>query len=189
MIAQLPEELVATIADSPAAERARLGDLLPKVYHELRDLARTMLNQERQDHTLQATALVHEAYLRLVRARSPAVRSRADFMRLAATVMRHILMDHARRRNRIKRGGNSARVPLHDTLAMFEEHAVDLVALDDALRGLAKMNPRQCHIVEMRFFAGLTIVEIAEILGVSSRSVDDLWRHARAWLLRELTAE
>ena len=110
-------------------------------------------------------------------------------MRLAATVMRHILMDHARRRNRIKRGGNSARVPLHDTLAMFEEHAVDLVALDDALRGLAKMNPRQCHIVEMRFFAGLTIVEIAEILGVSSRSVDDLWRHARAWLLRELTAE
>jgi RNA polymerase sigma factor (TIGR02999 family) len=171
-----------------AGDRDAIAELAPLVYNELHALAAHYLRHERNDHTLQPTALVNEAWLRLASREDPRWENRRHFYRAAAIVMRSILVNHARDRRRLKRGGQSKRVPLDDALLAFEDRAVDLIALDDALTKLALLDPRQIDIVELRFFAGLTIKETAETLGVSPRTVDADWSLARSWLQREMSA-
>lgn len=173
-------------------ERASSGDsraadsLLPLVYGELRAHAERLMQQERIDHTLQATALVHEAYLRLVDQTRVEFNSRGHFFAIAARAIRQILVDHARTRGRAKRGGGAAPVPLDEGLVSAYEKSTDLLALDEALEKLAATHPRPAKIVEMRFFAGLTIDETAVVLGTSTATVEREWRFARAWLFRAL---
>jgi len=159
------------------------------VYVDLRRMARAQLAGERRGHTLEPTALVHEVYLRLSRERRVAWRSRAHFFGSCARMMRRILVDHARRRRADKRSGaTTLRVPeLSERLAASVADTVDLIALDRALQCLEALSPRQCRIVEMKFFAGLSIEETAEVLGIASRTVKLDWTKARAWLHHELT--
>lgn len=166
--------------DREAAER-----LMERVYDELRRLARRRLSGERAGHTLQPTALVHEAYMKLAGQRVD-WRSRAHFFALAATAMRRILVSHARKRRAAKRGGGALTLTLDEGLAGGGERDLDLLALDRALAGLAALDPRQARIVELRYFAGLTIEETAEAVGVSPATVKLDWQMARAWLHREL---
>ncbi len=160
--------------------------LMPLVYDELRALAESYLAHERPDHTLQATALVHDAYVRLVKQEEVEWQNRAHFFAVAAQAIRRILVDHARGHQRIKRGGSRQRVRLEEDVALVSERDLDLVALDEALNRLAALNERQARIVELRFFGGLTLKEVAEIVGVSARTVDGDWSMARAWLRRAL---
>lgn len=171
-----------------AGERAAVDQLFRLVYQELRRLAAGFLRRERGDHTLQTTALVHEAFLRLVDQAPASDRDRGHFLGIAARAMRQILVDHARRRNRLKRGGQYGRVPLDSTLMLVEESmgGIDLEALDDALCRLAQINPRAGQSVELRFFAGLTAPQTAEALGCSVTTVEREWRYARAWLYQQL---
>lgn len=168
-------------------DRAALDELLPVVYDQLRQLADGYLRRERSDHTLQPTALVHEAYLRLVDQKNVDWRNRAQFFGLAAQMMRRILVNYAHDRHAAKRGGHAPRLSLDEAVSFFEECDVDLVALDDALRGLEALDPAQNRIVELRFFGGLTIDETAEVLGVSASTVKREWSMAKAWLHRELS--
>ena len=160
--------------------------LMPLVYEELRKLARNYLQRERSDHTLQATGLVHEAYLRLVDQSSMSWQNRAHFFAVAAQVMRRILVDYARSHRAAKRGGDREKIEFDEALAPSDEKAVDLIALDDALQDLGKFDPRQSRIVELRFFGGLTNEEIGEVLAVSPRTIKREWRLAKAWLRREI---
>lgn len=164
-----------------------LDQLTPIVYDELRRLARHYLRGERQDHSLQTTALVHEAYLRLVDHTRMEWQDRAHFFAVSAQVMRRILVDHARRRN-VKRGRGLRRVSLEAATLIGGDRPTDLVALDDALTSLAERDPRKAQVVEMRFFGGLSVEESAEVLGVSSVTVMREWRTAKAWLYRELAS-
>jgi RNA polymerase sigma factor (TIGR02999 family) len=166
-----------------------LDKLMPLVYDELRRLAGHYLRRERPGHTLQTTALVHEAYLRLVDQTNVRWQDRAHFFGIAANLMRRILVDHARSHHATKRGGTRCKLPLDEAVNLFEKQDVDLVALDDALINLAVIDPQQSRIVELRFFGGLTIEETAEALGVSSAAVFYEWSLARAWLHRELSKE
>jgi RNA polymerase sigma factor (TIGR02999 family) len=161
-------------------------EALPLLYEELRRLAQGFLRRERRDHTLQATALVHEAYLRLVRQRSAGFQNRAEFFSAAAQIMRRVLTDHARGRNRQKRGGGAMRRTLDTAVAELEDRTGDLVALDEALKRLSAVDPRKARLVELRFFAGLTMEEAAGILGVSLRSAERDWTVARDWLRGQL---
>ncbi len=161
-------------------------DLMPLVYDELRQIARGYLQRERGDHTLQATGLVHEAYLRLVDQTATSWKNRAHFFGVAAKVMRRILVDHARRARAGKRGGDWDKLELNEGLLAAPARSVDLVALDEALEGLARLDPRQSQVVELRFFGGLTTEEAGEVLDVSPRTVKREWRIAKAWLRREL---
>ena len=176
-------------------ERASRGDdsairrLMPLVYGELRALAESYLRQERPDHTLQATALVHEAYVRLIKQEDVDWQNRAHFFGLAAQAIRRILVDHARHHNRAKRGGGLQRVRLEENVALPSQEEVDLIALDDALGRLKDFNERAARVVELRFFGGLSRKEVAEFLGLSLRTIGDDWRLARAWLRRELAEE
>lgn len=159
--------------------------LLPLVYEELRQLAAQKMAQENPGQTLQATALVHEAYLRLVGSESqPAYRDRGHFFAAAATAMRRILIDNARRKRADKRGGNSARVPLDDLAAATPDG--ELLALEDALQKLAANDPLKAQLVEMRYFAGMTVDQAALVLGISASTADRHWTYARAWLQAEL---
>ncbi len=167
--------------DSSAASR-----LFPLVYDELRALAAAQMRRERPDHTLQPTALVHEAFLRLIEQTNVDWKNRAHFFAVAAQAIRRILIDHARKHNAQKRGGDFARVPLEDAAPENRGRTLDLVALDDALERLAERSSRQAQIVEMRYFGGLTGEEVAHVLGVSRTTVADEWAIARAWLLKEL---
>jgi RNA polymerase sigma factor (TIGR02999 family) len=160
---------------------------MPVVYRQLRELAAHYLRQERGDHTLQPTALVHEAYLRLAGVRRMAFRSRAHFYGAAAQAMRRILVDHARERRALKRGGPEPnRVPFEEALAVTAEDRFDLVALDEALSALERLAPDRARVVELRYFAGLSIEETADCLGVSPATVKRYWEFARAWLYRRL---
>jgi RNA polymerase sigma-70 factor (ECF subfamily) len=161
--------------------------LIPLVYEELRRLARQYLQRERPDHTLQATGLVHEAYLRLVDQTTRTWQNRAHFFGVAAQVMRRILVDYARSHRAAKRGGTWDKIAFDEALAPLAERSIDLIALDDALKDLLTFDPRQSQIVELRFFGGLTNEEIGEVLGVSSTTVKREWRIAKAWLRREIT--
>ncbi len=167
-------------------DRGALDRLLPAVYDELRRLARSQLRRERQDHTLLATGLVHEAYLKLVDQAQVEWQGRAHFFAVAARAMRQVLVDYARKRSTEKRGGDRVRTTLGDkglgTALSFEE----LVALDEALTRLAELDKRLPRVVELRFFAGLKEKEIAEALGTSERTVQREWARARAWLYKEL---
>ncbi len=160
--------------------------LIPAVYDELRRLAGSYMRRERVDHTLQATALVHEAYLKLVEQRSVNWQSRAHFFGVAAQLMRRILIDHARGHSRQKRGGDEQKVSLDEALIFSEQQADELLAVDDSLNQLAKIDPRQAKVVEMRFFGGLSIEEAAEVLGVSPKTVKRDWSVAKAWLYADL---
>ena len=168
--------------DKKAPER-----LMPLVYDELRRLARIFLAKERGAHTLQPTALVHEAYLRLVDQTRVNWQNRAHFYGIAASMMRRVLIDHARAHATEKRGGAMIRLSIDDVQIPLEQRAAGLLALDEALERLAQMDERKCKVVEMRFFAGLSDEEIAEVLGVTTRTVLRDWKTARLWLYRELS--
>jgi len=168
-------------------DRGALEKLMPLVYDELRRLANDYLRRQRPNHTLQATALVHEAYLRLVDQTNVRWQNRAHFFGIAANLMRNILVDYARSHHAAKRGGGQRNLPLAEAAAPSQERAVDLVALDDALTTLVAIDPRQSRMIELRFFGGLSMEEIAEVLGVSSITVKREWCMAKAWLRRELT--
>jgi RNA polymerase sigma-70 factor (ECF subfamily) len=166
----------------PGAETRLLG----LVYRELRRIARQCLRNERPDHTLQPTALVHEAYLRLAGAGGVDWQNRAHFFAVSANTMRRILVDYARNRNARKRGGPAVRLDIPEALMVSEQRSEQVLQLDEALSRLAEFDPRQSKIVELRFFGGLTEEEIAEVLGVSARTVKRDWSMARAWLLGEM---
>ena len=160
--------------------------LLPLVYEELRALAGNYMRQERGGHTLQATALTHECYLRLRGKAQVSWQNRAHFLAVAAQAMRRILVDHARGKRRKKRGGDLERTGLDQIAAPGGGPDLDLLALDDALGKLAETEPRKCRVVELLYFGGLTGAEAAEVIGVTSRTVERDWQFARAWLLREI---
>ena len=168
-------------------DRFALDELVPIVHQELRRLARLQLRGERSNHTLQTTALVNEAFIRLVDLRRIRWQDRAHFLSLSARLMRRILVDHARSRNYQKRGGGAVNVTLDDVLVASPERGADLVALDDALEGLARVDPRKSQVVELRFFGGLSVEETAEALKVSPETVLRDWRLAKVWLLREVS--
>ena len=163
--------------------------LLPVVYDELRKLAAGYLKNERPGHTLQATALVHEAYIRLVDWERVSWQKRAHFFAVAAQVMRNILVDHARRKRSEIHGGNLQKLALDEAISFSQSQEVDLVDLDDALQDLEKLDERQAKIVELRFFAGLTIEETAHAIGVSTMTISREWNFAKAWLYRRLNNE
>ena len=169
-------------------DESALKNLLPLVYDELRRLARHYLQSERTDHTLQSTALVHEAYLRLVAQDPLRVESRAHFFGIAARLMRQILVDHARERGAAKRGGG-CRITLDESAAFPQKQDLDLVALNDALNQLSRIDEQQAQIVELRFFAGLSIEDTSQVLKISPATVKRNWAHARLWLHRELSRE
>lgn len=171
----------ASSGDPDAADR-----LLPIVYDELRDLAEGYLRRERADHTLQATALVHEAYLKMVGQTSASFNDRQHFFAIAATAMRRILVNHAKGKKRIKRGGGQRAMALDEAAAVFDDRAIDLVALDEALDRLTQMDPVQSRLVELRFFGGLSAEDAAELLDMSLRTAHREWAAARAWLRGEI---
>jgi RNA polymerase sigma factor (TIGR02999 family) len=168
-------------------DRFALDELLPIVHQELRRLARLQMRGERNNHTLQTTALVNEAFIRLVDLRRIRWQDRAHFLALSARLMRRILVDHARSRNYQKRGGGATSVTLDDTLLASPERGTDLVALDDALQDLARVDRRKSEVVELRFFGGLSVEETAEALKISAETVSRDWRLAKVWLLREVS--
>jgi len=184
--------IVAGFAEDAARRKASAADLMPLVYDELRSLARGFMRRERRDHTLQPTALVHEAYIRLVDQSRVEWRCQTHFRAVGARVMRRILVDHARKHRSAKRGGDWQRVTLGESLLRTSDPELDLagiLTLNAALDRLRELDARQSRIVELRFFGGLRNDEIAEVLGVSKRTVEGDWAHGRAWLLRELTQE
>jgi RNA polymerase sigma factor (TIGR02999 family) len=160
--------------------------LFALVYDELRSLASSYMQHERADHTLQTTALVNEAYVRLVGHKDKLPENRLHFFAVAAKVMRQILIDHARTRHYEKRGGKTVKISLDEAMILSDERAADLVALDEALKSLATIDARKSHVVELRFFGGMTIEEAAEFLGVSFNTVVRDWEMARAWLYRNI---
>lgn len=182
-------EVTRLLADLEAGQPGAETELLPLVYAELRRVAAGYMRRERPGHTLQATALVHEAYIQLVDQTRVTWRNRAHFFAVAAQIMRRILVDHARAHRAQKRGGDARKLTLEEAIGVFGARDVALEALDDALSTLAQLDPRQGRIVELRFFGGLTIDETAEVLGVSAPTVEREWRMARAWLHSQLAAE
>ncbi|GMU82659.1 MAG: sigma-70 family RNA polymerase sigma factor [Phycisphaerales bacterium] len=174
------------LADLGRGDRAAAGQLLPLVYEQLRALASSYFRGQRADHTLQPTALVHEAYMKLVNQTSAQWNDRAHFFAVAARAMRQVLVNHALAANADKRGGGRTRILLADDLAPTPESEFDPIALDDALTRLGKMDERKAKVVELRFFSGLAVDEVAHVLGVSKSTVEADWRLARAWLSKEL---
>jgi RNA polymerase sigma factor (TIGR02999 family) len=169
-------------------DKTALDELMPVVYDELRRLAQNYLSRERPGHTLQTTALVHEAYLRLVDQKSVNWQNRAQFFGIAAQMMRRILINHARERNAKKRQGHATKVSLDDAVSLFEKRELDLMALDEALNGLSALDTQQTRIVELRFFGGLTIDEVSEVLGISPATTKREWESAKLWLRRQLSS-
>lgn len=184
-----PREVTQLLLAWSQGEQTALDQLTPLVYDELRRVARRYMARESAGQTLQTTALVHEAYLRLIDVRSVEWQSRAHFFAIAAQLMRQILVDFARRHRQLKRGGQAQRVSLEEALIVSRERSPDLVALDEALTELARLDPRQARVVELRFFGGLTEEEVAEVLKISPRTVRGDWGMAKVWLLRELSRD
>lgn len=170
-----------------SGDEAALAELTPIVYAELRRLAKRHMRTERQDHTLQTTALINEAYLRLVDQKSVEWKDRSHFFAVSAQIMRHILVDHARKRQSDKRGAGAQKLPLDDATLQSQRKARELIALDEALNDLATMDARQSRVVELRFFGGLTVEETAEVLEISPITVKRDWRTAKAWLRGAIT--
>ena len=183
----IPQDLTGQIQSAQAGDAAALNALLPMVYDELRRIARSQLDREAPGHTLQPTALVHEAYLRLLGQHSVDWRNRAYFFSLAASMMRRVLVNHARDRQAQKRGDGALRITL-SALDDVAADTIDLLGLDDALSALAQLDERQANVVELKFFGGLEAVEIASLLNVSEGTVRRDWALARMWLGRELGA-
>jgi len=181
-----PGHATQLLVHSTAGDAAALNKLIPLVYAELRRIAARVLRQERPDHSLNTTALVHEAYLRLVDQRQVRWQERSHFFGVAAQMMRRVLVDHARRRAAAKRGGAQGRVDLKDQAMVSGAGTFDLIALDEALCQLATFDPRQSQIVEVRFFGGLTIEATAEALRISPATVKREWVAAKTWLRRQV---
>ncbi len=186
VMAALPNEVTQLLIDWSKGDKAALDELIPLVHAELRRLARHYMAQENSGHTLQTSALINEAYIRLVDQQYMPWQNRAHFFGVAAQVMRHILIDHARSHCYAKRGGGARKVPLDEAMIVNDKRAEELVALDDALKDLATMDPRKSQIIELRFFGGLSIEETAEALKISPITVTREWRAAKAWLRREM---
>ncbi len=182
-------EVTALLDAWSDGDPAALAELMPLVYDELKRIARREFTRECQGHTLQPTAVVNEAYMRLKGQRNVRWHSRSEFFAVAAKLIRRVLVDHARRRKRLKRGGDVPKVPLDEVLGLAESRAPDLIALDDALEGLRELAPRQSRIVELRIFAGLTLEDVAGALGVSRATVHRDWNAALLWLRRELSCD
>jgi RNA polymerase sigma factor (TIGR02999 family) len=168
-------------------DREVLDKLVPVVYEELRRQAARYLKRERPGHTLQTTALIHEAYIRLIDQKNVHWQNRAHFYAISAKLMRRILVDHARSRQAAKRGGSDIKLPLEEAMITPEGREVDIVALDEALERLAAIDPQQSRVVELKFFSGMSVEETAEVLGVSTRTVKRDWNVAKAWLRREIS--
>ena len=184
-----PQEITRLLADWHAGDAEALERLAPLVYGELRRIARRQMGREREGHTLQATALVNEAYLRLAGGDRLALHDRAHFYAVCAQVMRHVLVDHARAHARDKRGGGAAHVPLDEAVFAAVGGSAEVVALDEALRGLEEVDPQKARVVALRYFAGLSIEETAEVLGISPTTVRREWRRAKAWLYRAIAED
>jgi RNA polymerase sigma factor (TIGR02999 family) len=185
MALEVPE-ITKLLQDWKNGDREAFNRLMPIVYDELRRAARNYMRRERTDHSLQATALVNEVYLRLVDVTRVEWRDRAHFFAIAASMMRRILLDAARTRAAAKRGGGDLRITLDEELLAASNQAAELIAIDDALETLQKLDPRKAQMIELRFFGGLSIEETAEVLGISPQSVKRDWKLARAWLLQEI---
>jgi RNA polymerase sigma factor (TIGR02999 family) len=181
------QQVTRLLMDWSNGDQSALEQLTPLVYSELRRLAGRYLRKERPDHTLQSTALVHEAFIRLIDQKSVKWQNRAHFFGVAAQMIRRILVDHARNRHASKRGSGAPRLSLDEAIALPDRKDLDLVALDDALNSLAKIDPQQARIVELRFFTGLTVEETAEVLGISPATVKRDWVTAKAWLYRDIS--
>ena len=176
------QDFTQLLNKAQTGDKSALDELLPLVYNELRRIAENQLRHEREDHTLQATALVHEAYLRLIEQRDVDWGNRLHFFSIAAEMMRRILVNYAIQRNAKKRGDGMTRIALDEAVSFSDEKDFDLVALDDALKQLAAYDETQARIVELRFFGGLTIEETADALNISDSTVKREWRMAKAWL-------
>ena len=182
------DELTAVLAAHAQGTTVAVDRLLPLVYRELRDLAAELMRRERREHTLTPTAVVHEAYLRLVDNTRIDWKGRAHFLAIAAKEMRQVLVRHALNRKAQKRGGTATRITLDDGVAVTPARTIDILALNEALDQLAELSPRQSRVFELRALAGMSVAETAFILEVSERTVKEDWRAARAWLARELTS-
>jgi len=181
------QEVTQLLVDWRNGNQAALDQLMPLVYDELRRLAKRYMNRENPGHTLQTTALVNEAYLRLIDQGNVEWQNRAHFFAIAAQIMRHLLVDHARSQHFAKRGGGAHQVSLDEALVVTEGREADLLALDEALDRLAAFDRRKSQIVELRYFGGLSTEETAEVLGVSEITIKREWLKAKAWLYRELS--
>jgi len=188
-MSQAPQNVTQLLIGWGQGDKEALDRLVPIVYDELRRQAARYLRHERAGHTLQTTALIHEAYLRLIDQKNVHWQNRAHFFGIAAQLMRRILVDHARTRKRAKRGGSDMRVPLEDAVAIARAPQLDVVALDEALNRLAEIDEQQGKIVELRFFSGLTVEETAEVLGISPATVKRDWSMAKAWLHSEISSD
>jgi RNA polymerase sigma factor (TIGR02999 family) len=182
----LPREITQLLLAWRNGDSSALDKLMPLVYEELRGLAKHYMAAERPGHTLQTTALINEAYLRLIDHKEMRWQNRAHFFGVAAQAMRRVLVDHARTRDAAKRGGGTPKASLEDA-AVIPERSVDLIALDEALNDLATLDPRKSRMVELRYFGGLSVEETAEVLGVSPVTVMRDWSAAKAWLLRAIS--
>jgi RNA polymerase sigma-70 factor, ECF subfamily len=187
MMAPSPQGVTELLKAWSNGEQEALKQLMPLVYNELHRLAHRYMGRERHGHTLQSTALVHEAYNRLINLKDMSWQNRAHFFGVSAQMMRRILVDYARSRRFSKRGGEWRQVPLNEAVVVFRDQRTDIVALDDALRDLADIDPRKARVVELRFFGGLSSKETAEVLHVSAETVLRDWRLAKVWLLRQLS--
>ena len=181
-----PQDLTQLLVDWSNGDPSAADKLFPLVYGELKRMARRYLRKENPGHTLQTTALVNEAYLRLVDQKRVQWQNRTQFYGIAARMMRRILVDHARSHARLRRGGQVRKIDLDDIATLADERAAELIALDEALDGLAKLDERRCQVVEMRFFGGLSNSEIATVLKIAPNTVMRDWNMARAWHYREI---
>jgi RNA polymerase sigma-70 factor (ECF subfamily) len=184
-----PKEITQLLLSWSKGDQSALDQLIPLVYPELRRMARVYMGRENSGHTLQTSALINEAYLRLVHQQAVEWQDRAHFFAVAAQIMRHILVDHARKYRRQKRGGGTEHVPLDDVAVVCDERAEELIALDDALNRLASIDVRKSQIVELKFFGGLTVDETAEVMRLAPITIMREWRAAKAWLGREVLGE
>ena len=183
-----PEVITSLVERVTAGEEQALSELLPVVYQELRKLSKKYMRRESNRQTLQTTALVHEAYLRLLGDRKLQWKNRAHFLAIAARSMRQILVERARAHHAQKRGGVQRAVTLEDNMLRQDQKVVDLLVLDEALVALAALDPKQAEVVELRFFAGLTVEETAEVMGISPATVKRCWTLSKAWLRREMSS-
>jgi RNA polymerase sigma-70 factor (ECF subfamily) len=188
-VSEKEREISLILKDWSGGKAESADVLLSLVYDELRRIARQYLRKERSDHTLQPTALVHEAYLKLIDISDVSWQDRAHFFAVASNVMRHILVDHARARATDKRGGEAQRIALEDAVKLSDERDIDLLALDEAMKQLAGFDEQQSKIVELRFFGGLTIEETAHVLAISPATIKREWTMAKAWLFKRMKDE
>ncbi len=183
----IPADVTQLLGQWGDGDRAALDDLIPHVYDELRRMAHGRMAHERPGHTMQATALVNEVYLKLRNERGAAWKNRAQFFAVAAQLMRRILVDHARQHSSAKRGGGAQQVTLDEAMLVTKDNASEMLAIDEALHKLEQLDKRKSQVAVMRFFAGLTVEESAEALAISAETVARDWRFARAWLRNELS--